>query len=224
MDGKWLRGVHLPDRCVRRACALCSVALALVPSLLPAPAAAAPPVANPATAHARIDAELRDDLIAWALRLSGRLVRPAGPPPSLSALPPAELSRRVCGEDPRPCHGLVAAYGTEQRDILYRDTLDLRDPTDQSFVVHELVHWLQHAEQGDAIEANCAAVLANETEAYRVQNDYLARFRQWQRVGEILRFAHCPDARSAAPAVRYDSATSSHPMASPPAHPRAFDP
>lgn len=183
-------------------------------------AASAPLQARPSD----IDAELRDDLIGWALRLSGRLLRPAGPPPVLSALSPAELGRRVCGDDTRQCRGLVAAYGTEQRDILYRDTLDLRDPTDQSFIVHELVHWLQHAEQGDAVDAGCAAVLANETEAYRVQNDYLARFRQWQRVGEILRFSHCPDERSAAPAVRYDGASSGHPMASPPAHPRALEP
>jgi hypothetical protein len=210
--------------------ALCRLGMATVTtltalSLAPGPVAAATTAAAPPIrSEAQIDAELRDDLIGWALRLSGRLIRPAGPPPSLAGLPPAELSRRVCGDDARQCHGLVAAYGTELRDILYRDTLDLRDPTDQSFIVHELVHWLQHAEQGDAVEAGCAAVLANETEAYRVQNEYLARFRQWQRVGEILRFTHCPDDQSAAPAVRYDGATRSHPMASPPAHPRAFEP
>jgi hypothetical protein len=53
-------------------------------------------------------------------------------------------------------------------------------------------------------------VLAAEREAYAVQNEYLTRFRQWQRVGEVLRFTFCnasPAASASAPTVRFDAST-----------------
>ena len=84
--------------------------------------------------------------------------------------------------------------------MLYRDTLDLRDETDQSYIVHELVHYLQHRRDGDALFADCPRVMQAEAEAYAAQNRYLAHFRQWRRVGEMLRFTHCPTA-TAAPRV-----------------------
>lgn len=155
-----------------------------------------PARAGPAQAP---DPELMQDLLQWAARLTG-LPAPAGLP-ALTALPAAELARRVCPDEPRHCRTLIAVYDTDRVEILYQDTLDLRDETDQSYLVHELVHHLQHRRDGDALFADCQRVMAAETEAYAAQNRYLAHFRQWRRVGEMLRFTHCPTA-SAEPRFR----------------------
>lgn len=144
------------------------------------------------------DPELLGDLLQWAARLSGLPVPPALP--TLTALPPEALARRVCPDEPRHCRTLIAVYDTDRREILYRDTLDLRDETDQSFIVHELIHHLQHRRDGDALFADCPSVMRAETEAYGAQNRYLAHFKQWRRVGEMLRFTHCPST-AAAPLV-----------------------
>lgn len=144
------------------------------------------------------DPELLDDLLRWAVKLSGLPVPPSLPP--LTALPQDELARRVCPDEPRHCRTLIAVYDTDRSEILYRDTLDLRDETDQSFIVHELIHHLQHRRDGDALFADCPRVMQAEAEAYAAQNRYLAHFKQWRRVGEILRFTHCPTT-AAAPLV-----------------------
>jgi hypothetical protein len=159
--------------------------------------------------RARIDAELGDDLAGWAARLTGRSVPTANPLPTFMPLPDDALANTVCPERPIGCRGLVAAYDTDRRRIVYRASLDMRDPTDQSFIVHELVHWLQHVERGPDFEASCESVLAAEREAYAAQNLYLIRFKQWQRVGEVLRFTFCnADARQAGePTVRFDAST-----------------
>jgi len=139
-----------------------------------------------------LDIELQQDLMAWAVRLSG-LPAPAALP-RLTALSEAALSHRVCPDEPRHCRTLMAVYDTDRQEVLYRNSLDLRDETDQSFVVHEFVHHLQHLRDGDALFSDCQRVVAAESLAYAVQNRYLAHFRQWRRVGEMLRFMHCQTA------------------------------
>ncbi|NML17672.1 DUF6647 family protein [Azohydromonas caseinilytica] len=168
---------------------------------LAASSAQAPP--RSATArHALIDAPLAADLLGWASRLSG-LPSPAGePPPALVPLPPAQLQATVCPRHPQDCASLVAVYDTDRRRVLYRDTLDMRDPTDQSFIVHELVHHLQFLQRGDALFASCPSTLAGEAQAYRAQNLYQAHFRQWQRMGEVLRFMHCDGSPGGEPVAR----------------------
>lgn len=160
-----------------------------------APALSPEPPAS--TAHAHVGADLAADLLGWASRLSGLENRPEVPLPALQPLPPEALAAEVCPQRPAGCRSLVAVYDTERQRILYRDTLDMRDPTDQSFLVHELVHHLQYQHQGDALFATCESTLAGETQAYRAQNRYQEHFRQWQRMGEVLRFAHCGGAADA---------------------------
>ena len=153
------------------------------------------------------DADLIADLLGWASRLSGLPPAPAGQRPTLTALPQTELAREVCGSQAADCRGLVAVYDTDQRRIAYADTLDMRDPSDQSVLVHELVHHLQHQARGARMHENCEAVLASEREAYAVQNRYLERFKQWRRAGEQMRFTACPQDRHAAePVVQYQGA------------------
>jgi len=159
--------------------------------------------------HGRIDTELSADLIGWATRLSGRATAPKDEPPALVPLVDDELALTVCPDRPGSCRGLVAAYDTDRRRIVYRASLDMRDPTDQSFIVHELVHWLQHVDRGAALEASCESMLDAERKAYEVQNRYLVRFKQWQRVGEVLRFTFCnaADVHAGEPTVRFDAST-----------------
>lgn len=162
-------------------------------------------VCPPAAAHC-VDAALLTDLLGWASRLSG-LPAPADERPALQALPQPVLAQRVCGEQARDCRGLVAVYDTDRHEIAYADTLDLRDATDQSYLVHELVHYLQHRRHGKRMHLHCEAVLASEREAYAAQNRYLERFKQWRRAGEVMRFTHCPQDQTAAePVVQYQGA------------------
>lgn len=144
------------------------------------------------------DPDLMQDLLQWAVKLTGLPAPPALP--ILTALPEADLARRVCPDEPHHCRTLIAVYDTDRAEVLYRDTLDLRDETDQSFLVHELVHYLQHRRDGDVLFADCPHVMQAESEAYAAQNRYLAHFKQWRRVGEMLRFTHCPTT-TAAPLV-----------------------
>jgi hypothetical protein len=141
-----------------------------------------------------VDPELLQDLMAWAVRLSGLPAPDALP--RLTALPERDLAARVCPAQPQHCRSLMAVYDTDRQEVLYRDSLDLRDETDQSFVVHEFVHHLQHQREGDGLFEDCARVVAAETQAYAAQNRYLAYFRQWRRVGEMLRFMHCQSAEA----------------------------
>jgi hypothetical protein len=141
------------------------------------------------------DPALLQDLLRWAGKLTD--LPPPATLPALTALPEHELARRVCPEEPRHCRTLIAVYDTDRTEILYRNTLDLRDETDQSYIVHELVHYLQHRRDGDALFSDCPRVMQAETEAYAAQNRYLAHFKQWRRVGEILRFTHCQDMATA---------------------------
>ena len=180
----------------------------------------------PPAGHAAIDAELLLDLLGWASRLS-ELALPSGSVP-VDALPQrrpmsvAELAATVCPNAPGSCRGLVAAYNTERRLIPYRDSLDMHDPIDQSFIVHELVHFLQHRSHGAEEQVSREAVLASERQAYEVQNVCLARFWQWQRMGEMLRFSHCPSAAAPAPALNFGGPKLSHPVSSPLTHPSSL--
>ena len=175
--------------------------------------AAALAAAGPAQAgcdrhpQACADGDLVADLLGWASRLSGLPPAPAGQAPSWAARPQAELARVVCGERAADCRGLVAAYDTERRHIVYDAALDLRDPTDQSYLLHELVHYLQHLSLGERLHESCEAVVASERAAYAVQNRYLERFKQWRRVGEAMRYAACPaDHTAVEPQVHYQGA------------------
>lgn len=135
--------------------------------------------------------ELLSFLLTLAAKLSGY---PAIP---LDALPPIEimseqaLARAVCPGESANCTNIVATFETERYVIYVRDSLDLENAADNSFLLHELVHVLQHKSRGDAIFADCIATLKTETEAYQAQNAYLKREGQFLRFGEALGFMTC---------------------------------
>lgn len=86
----------------------------------------------------------------------------------------------------------MAAYDAPTHTVILRDFLDMRRTPDRSFLVHELVHALQHQRQGAAFQARCNDVVNTEREAYQVQNHYLAVHGQFQRVGQMMGQMVCP--------------------------------
>jgi hypothetical protein len=158
---------------------------------------AAPPTDCSPSRPGCADRELRADLLGWAARLSG--LPAAAEPPPMRAYSPEALAWRVCPERPQACRNLVAVYDIGLATVLYRDTLDLREPTGRSFIVHEFVHHLQHRALGDRIGATCEDVVAAERQAYAAQDGYLRRHGGMLPVGTGLRTMHCPP-RAEAPA------------------------
>jgi len=163
-------------------------------------------VALAALCHARdgaLDANEMQILLGWASHFSGRPLAPTAEIPVTSALSAEVLARTVCPEDLARCRRVVAAYDAEHRRIVHLDTLDIHDPVDRSFLVHELVHYLQHLQRGDAfLIASCSASLASEREAYRAQDRYLAHVGHRRRAGQVLLFTHCDDGETPSRAAR----------------------
>ena len=143
------------------------------------------------------DSTLLAYLLSAAASLSGY------PAVALEALPPifrmsaAQMRHEVCGEGQGNCANMAAVFDTDGKRILLRDDLDLDNSGDNSFLVHELVHVLQHQQRGDRIFAGCHETLNSEREAYAVQNRYLKREGQFLRFGEGLAFMRCADVQPA---------------------------
>ena len=138
-----------------------------------------------------VPADLIAYLLPLAAKLSGYPVIPAQDLPLIRQLPVAEISREICPDDAKGCEGMVAIFDTDRYQILIRDSLDLENPSDNSFLLHELVHVLQYKAGGDSIFADCPTTMKTETEAYRVQNVYLGMEGQFMRVGDALAFMTC---------------------------------
>lgn len=170
--------------------------------------------ADPDDGSMRMPDRMRQELVDWAIHFSD-LPRPASPPPAVMALGSEAFARRVCVGDGTPCDNVLAAYDVARNEVIHRASLDLAKPWDRSFVVHELVHWLQvhkaatvpawgAAERearaasdarpdGSAREsrAECEARRAAEREAYAVQNRYLRHYHSGRRAGGVLMMMHC---------------------------------
>lgn len=132
-------------------------------------------------------------LIAAAAKLSGYPEIPVEALPPVRAVPVEAIARAICPEAPAGCTGIAATFETEGYEILIRDTLDLEDAADNSFLLHEFVHVLQWKARGDAIFQDCPTTLATEGEAYRAQNAYLKREGEFLRFGEMLAYTQCAE-------------------------------
>jgi hypothetical protein len=136
--------------------------------------------------------ELLGQLLAAAIQFSGL------PPIDVSELPPvlvvsnSEMAHMVCPTAPARCAALVAAFDTMRYRIVVRDSIDLDQPADNSFLVHEIVHVLQYKRDGNGRFTSCEAVVASEREAYDAQNRYIKSYGlRWQE-GTMLRLVKCP--------------------------------
>lgn len=130
-------------------------------------------------------------LLDMAVKLSGLPAIPVAALPPIEPVSRATMQQLVCPEASPGCGAIVALFDTDGQRILYLDSLDLENSSDNSFLVHEIVHVLQYRQRGDTMYADCAALLRTEGEAYRVQNAYLRREGQFLRVGDVLRFTTC---------------------------------
>lgn len=112
--------------------------------------------------------------------------------PPIIVLSEQDMYQEVCREDIDQCRGMAAFFDTEGYRILMRDDLDMYDDTDNSFLLHELVHALQFLSRGNDIFATCEEVMATEKQAYEAQNKYLRSRGQLFVAGAMLRFTSCP--------------------------------
>lgn len=149
-----------------------------------------------------MDPSLIAFLLAAAIRITGLPALAPEELPVFMALPGNEIQHQVCPEDPSNCRGVAAYFDSLRYRILYRDSLDLEDPVDHSFLLHEMVHVLQHRQMGNAMYADCHAMLHTEAQAYRAQNAYLRLQGQFMRVGNVLAFTTCAQEASYTPEAR----------------------
>lgn len=138
-----------------------------------------------------MDTQLAAYLLAAAVKVSGLPPVPEEALPEFIPMPQADLKAEACKEKVANCRGIVALYDMERNRVLYRDDLNVDDPSDNSFLVHELVHVLQYAQGGESIYKDCPSLVLTERAAYAAQNAYLYNQGQLLRVGRIMQFARC---------------------------------
>jgi len=137
------------------------------------------------------DAKTLFALLRWAARLTGREL-PAGiKPPALVELPVDQLKARVCPEQPIDCASLVAAYGIKDGVILHSDQINMSNPIDRSYLLHELVHFLQHRDEGEQVNRTCESILRWERHAYIAQSRYLAKNGHPFPIDEMMKLTYC---------------------------------
>lgn len=117
--------------------------------------------------------------------------------PQVRQLPQAEIQRLVCMG---PCQ--IRAFYHPDHGVVVDESFNLKSSLyHQSILLHELVHHAQHvAGSFDSLESTCQARSASESEAYDVQNRYLAKMQSSERV-PVLRWSRlCRDEGGGEPA------------------------
>ena len=113
--------------------------------------------------------------------------------PPIVMLPHDVMMARVCKGEPEGCEqtDLAAAFSPTHNEIVALESFDFdNDEVDASFLVHEIVHALQHRAM-PAMMDSCESVWSAEIQAYSVQNAYLKSHGQMYQAGAALRFFHC---------------------------------
>lgn len=110
-------------------------------------------------------------LITVASSYSG-MVPPPGECPKVIPLPVAEFKAEVCPDT--PCELIaVSAYSPVTKFIYLQASLeDQPKAVKNSFLLHEIVHWLQDY-HGRITSRSCSVQIPLEAEAYAVQQMYL---------------------------------------------------
>ena len=158
-----------------------------------------------------VELELLAYLVAAAARLSGLQAMPVAELPPIVQLPPAQLEVQACASMSDGCPNLVAMYDHVGKRILLRDDLDLNNSADNSFLVHELVHVLEHRVKRARFQSNCIETLRSERQAYRVQNAYLREQGKLERHGYMLSQMACaPDQPAGAAAIKLEPGPASY--------------
>lgn len=110
--------------------------------------------------------------------------------PEVHALPQIEIQRRLC--DSRPCR--IKAFYHPDWGVIVDEMLDVHnDPFDRSILLHELVHHLQKTTGKFEIASFCSRRIAEELEAYEIQNRYLSEIGAARRALTMGWTGKCAD-------------------------------
>lgn len=142
--------------------------------------------------------ELTIHLIAFAIRATSYSIPETFP--TIQPLPRHALMGVACYEwaaqgfqskDSCERMNMAALYSSNTNTIYIRS--DLHPEEDEiaaSFLVHELVHWLQISHAPTLLDT-CEGNLRAEREAYAIQNAYLKKRGQLFQAGQVLRYMTC---------------------------------
>ena len=108
--------------------------------------------------------------------------------PEIHVVPHQEIEQRFCAG---PCR--VMAFYDPAQGVFIDDSLDIQsDLFARSILLHELVHQLQNASgKFDTIANRCAQHSLKESDAYEIQNRYLASMRDGHHAFQIDRSFQC---------------------------------
>jgi len=104
-----------------------------------------------------------------------------------------ELSQIACEHDAENCRGMAGLFDTQTKTIYLRTDLNpTQDTIGASFLLHEIVHYLQseHSTE-DQMFGTCDRLYATEKLAYSAQDKFLKDEGQFFRAGNFLRFFIC---------------------------------
>ncbi len=124
---------------------------------------------------AKRDLTESEKLLRWASRISHRPMPADGEIPPLIPMSATAMGQKVCPEQPRRCASLAAAYSIRTGEIYYRASFKMDKAIERSYIVHEMVHFLQHLSYQDEITDSCRRIFRMEREAYGVQAAFLRR-------------------------------------------------
>lgn len=150
------------------------------------------------------DLQLLTDLIAVVSALSGYPPIPVQDVPQIRMLSTADITREICPDRPRDCARIVAQFDAEGPQIRLNEELNFDFAQDRSFLVHELVHVLQHRHGGKSTSSDCPSSLRAEQEAYRVQNAYLRQLGLTGRHGVMMASMTCTTEQSDGSGLRLE--------------------
>lgn len=122
--------------------------------------------------------EIVDTLWAEVQRYSGMEKAPERSQIQIRVVTQEQLVAIVCPDDPQNCRGILA-YSDFDRNIVYlSNKLDLNDPDHQSFLGHEMTHFVQQ-KNGKLAYDGCEDYARTESQAYAVQNALRKKFGLW---------------------------------------------
>jgi hypothetical protein len=136
--------------------------------------------------------DLLSSLLAAAVQFSGLPSIDVADLPPVEVVTTEEFGKMVCPLRSGACIVMMAAFDTQRYRIVIRDSLNLDDPAENSFLVHEMVHVLQYKKDGSTRFMSCEGVVESEREAFDAQNHYMNSNGVLRREGGALRYMHCP--------------------------------
>ena len=130
-----------------------------------------------------LDDQVNNALMSWAVLLSGYAVPQKLP--DMIQVKHSYLETNACGG--KSCNVLGLYDG--QNTVYLDDRMKLDSVAEKSIVVHEFVHFLQ--KKSGVFGASCQDAIAQEREAYAVQQEFLTRHGIYYLVGTALHFSSC---------------------------------